>query len=662
MGVNRATNKPEQEVQVANPTDTQQPIDPQPQWTAEEPVGQATTPPPPASEDILDIPEWGGNKSNEGLSIASIMRGYGGVLSTDVVSETTKLVAKTFDEILKAATSADVKALKVISVPSSRTGNFDAVVVLQTTRINGKVITGFHTCLIEASNKSLLPSTITIQGQTVENIVTVNDAYNAGYVGIIQQEVIAGSIAPTIEQKAIPCGYQSIYTETPLEPTRLRDILNEAANSIKATFAMMVKGRQTFRIDALVANPNMRSISTVSLQPEANDRANGLPVRSDIVTELNLVEGKQDNQNQVESRMHMRLSRVASYIDLIYATPNNQNMYNGVPAHYVPRMVITDVSTPIAVDPLNAVLLSLANATSINKNRAYAIQWRDAYNKNDGSASIRDIGAIGYQVPAITDTKKPGLIALDSDIALRNLVEQQLRPEMMYSIDIAQGGASSWLLQIFARAGDGNQNANRLIYNAANVLTSGRFEPIFAKKLNLSVEDARSYRLLSSSGVFHAGYYQRENTRHDLRELDLLAVLNITKGDPLSIETYLGTLSNSQVHPRLLLDRRLRFFRKLVSTVYVKDYVTRYDFLGVFIDSLIEAVNNSKLVINPGNAILTNSQPGYSVSMDDLSNRLSTGTIGNGQTSNFHDPSGNSWGIGNWNTGYQNQQNRTNSW
>lgn len=646
----------EQQTHAAPKVETQQTTG---EWDVKEDPKVSVTPNNPL--DDLDIPEWGGSRNDAQMSIASIMRGFGGVLATDTVHDVTAKVAEIINNIIDESKSAEVKKLRCIAVPASRTGNYDAVVVLQTVRISGQIMTGFHSLLIEQSNDTLLPTTQTINGVTFENILTVNDAYNAGYVSIIQAEAIAGSIAPQATQKPVACGYQSIYAETTIDATKIRDILMEATNSIKATFAMMVKDRQHLRLDEIVSNPNIRTLSTISLQ-ESQERPNGLPIRSDIVTELTLIEGKANQQGGVDSRQHLRLSRVSAFVDLIYALPRQQQYgyQNQVPAHYIPRLVITDVTTPIAVDPLNAVLLSLANATSINKGRAYAIQWRDTYNKTD--MSIRDIGAIGYQVPAINETGKPGLALIESDADLRNLVDRMLIPEMMYSIDIAQGGTSSWLLQIFARAGDGNKNANRLIFNAANVLTKGRFEAIFAKRMNMSIQDAREYRLIQRAGVFHAGYYKRDNERHDLRELDLLAVMNITKGDPTSIETYLRTLTQGVEAPQLLLDHRLRLFRKLVSAVYVKDYVTRYDFLGTFIDSLIEAISATGLVITPGNAVLTQSQPGYSVTMDELANRLSNGAMSHYQA-NQYNSGNNNWGIGsNWNTGYANNANKTNSW
>lgn len=620
------------------------------------PVSAPTPEPQPQVQQQVqpqaDIPEWGSSQ-NDKLSISTILGTFGGDLDNGSATETTNQVKEIFNELLKE-NSINKDKIDVITVPSARTGNFDAVVVKQTTKIGGKVCTGFHTLIVEASREGLIPTTSNINGTTVETILTVNDAFTAGYCKNITGEVIATT---PFQTNPISCSYQAIYRETTLDKVNLREILNEALNSIKASFSMLVKTRQHFTLNGLSNNTELNLVSNVVVGNTPN-RPNGLPARSDIEFHLIVTEGtNQENRNSVNSLKSTKLSRVGGYVDLIYTVPRmNQYQYNGqVPPHFVPRFVITELSTPLAVDPLNCALLSIANATTLNKDRGYAIQWRGAYNNNGGAtAELRDIGAIGYQVPAINADGKPGASEIKSDHDLRSIIEKQLTPSMIYSIDVSQGGANSWLLQIFARAGDGNASANKILFNAANTLTDGRFAPILARLAKVNLQDAQNVRLVYNSGKYHAGYFKRDGVMHDIRDVDdWLAVLNLTKGDPVAIETYLSTLQQGREHQQILLDRRLRLLRKLTSNVVVKDYITRYDFSSVFIAALIQAVSDSKVNITPSNQLLNQAQPDYNLNIDDLAGRLVTNTYV--QHTNQHNPNNNGYNIGsNWNNN-QNQ-------
>ena len=104
----------------------------------------------------------------------------------------------------------------------------------------------------------------------------------------------------------------------------------------------------------------------------------------------------------------------------------------------------------------------------------------------------------------------------------------------------------------------------------------------------------------------YVGYYNRDGEYRDIRELDLLAVLNtVGQKDPDIVQQYLTTLVGPEnIHIRLA--RRSRILSRIAKDVHIKAYSRKYDFNAAFIEALTRAVAACGLVINNDNILNQN--------------------------------------------------------
>jgi hypothetical protein len=108
--------------------------------------------------------------------------------------------------------------------------------------------------------------------------------------------------------------------------------------------------------------------------------------------------------------------------------------------------------------------------------------------------NIRDLSAIGLEAPVLAppaymggEMPKAGRLPLTSanvnDAMLAAAIQTYFHSDLLVSIDVPECGASSWISSPFAAAARGDQNAIRDIFEAADMLTEGKFTPITSTTL-----------------------------------------------------------------------------------------------------------------------------------------------------------------------------------
>lgn len=570
------------------------------------------------------------------------------------------VLTETIRAIQKNNETAANQAVQFITVPKSVTGNFTAMVVAITSVVDGVSFTGIYTYLLEASRPPLETLTQPGQNGAIEVVLSPADAYTADFVALVQKEV-SRQVAPG--SKIIDAGMQIIYRETQItDQTAVGTMLNEATQAIDATLRSLdarEHGRR-FGLDLVVKNPSVRIQSKFSLD-EKRTQANGLPLRSDITAEL-IMQQSSNKQQTIQSNTSVNLAKCGGFVDLVYVAPT-QMFGNAFAAqqqqyHYVPRITMTDLSTEMAGSTLEFLLLAIANMTSLNRNRAYGVQFRDSYNHaNEGS--LRNLGAIGWQMPHLGDGQ-PGNLAIESDQQLQQLIHTAIDPRPVYTLEVGQAGHNSWLLEAFARSANAEVSANNDILDAGDNLTGGRLRPILAQLLNQHPDTVSQIPVIrATQDLNHIGYYKSPKTGgyEDIRELDLVAILNIANGNIELVRDYLSTcVTTTGEHPLQRLDRRLRIFRNICSEVVIKGYATKYDFNGLFIEALIKAIEGTGFVLNASNTLLTSQEQVYTQTIQDWASVMVNPSVGSGlyQTQGFQ-PQGNiynvgqNFGFGGWN-------------
>lgn len=547
---------------------------------------------------------------------------------------------RAIEEKAKATNGNTASGVQFHTLSKSKTGSFSAVLVTIPTTVNNQMYVGTQTLLMESSRAPLDNLTQQTPTGAIEIVLSPVDAFTPEFIALAHKE-----IARFYKNDAliIDAGLQVIYRETHIkDESAVAIILNEATQAIDATLRQLDprEKQNRFNLDKVVKNPTARIVSKFALD-ESAQQANGLPVRADITAEL-LMQQSSSKQQTIQTQTTISLAKAASYVDLIYTAP--AQTFAGVPQyntpgqqyHYIPRITLTELATDMAGSPMEFILLGVANMTSLNRNRSYGIQWRDSYNKV-GQGSLRNLGALGWQMPHLNATPGnegvPGNLAIESDQDLQRLINTAINPSPVYSLEVEQAGRNGWLLETFSQAALGNLAANRNVVDAADALTAGRFRAIYARNARVNLEDASSVQVIrATQDLNHIGYYKNpEGEYADLRELDLLAVLNIANGNIELVRDFLSTVvATTGEHPLQRLDKRLRIFRKICPEVVVKGYTTKYDFNAVFIQSLIEAIEATGFVLNATNTLLASQQQVYTQTVQDWANVMVDPSVGNG--------------------------------
>jgi hypothetical protein len=524
-------------------------------------------------------------------------------------------------------------------VPKSVTGSFTVLAVSTFQSVNNKNTIAVQSWILETSRPPLETLTQQVHGNVIEIILTPVDAFKDDLKHLVHKEV---SRYYKNETNIVDAGLQVIYSQTNVrDEITVTKILNEAADAIDATLRRCDPQAQAyaFNLDKIKTDPNVSIVSKFAVN-EDKHTATGLPVRSDITAKL-IMQYRSAKQQVIQSNTQRELTDSAAYVDLLYTAPqstfgaaNNFPMFQqGQPQyHYVPRITITQLVSRMTGSALEFAVLGIANLTTLNRNRGYGIQWSDSYNRSTGG-NLRNLGALGWQLPHLAQDNQPGLLTIESDQQLQQLIATAISPSPVYTLEIEQASSNGWLLDVFAKAaGTDGSNANAAIVNAADNLTGGRFRSIYAAKCGVSIEAAAGIPVVRETrDRNHTGFYKNpEGEYRDLRELDLLAILNIAAGNIQLVQDYLATTVTTIEEPLVRLDNRLRIFRALCSEVHVKGYTTKFDLSAAFVTALVEAIEKTGFTLNSNNTLLNSQQQVYTQTIQDWSSVMVDPNVGSG--------------------------------
>lgn len=380
----------------------------------------------------------------------------------------------------------------------------------------------------------------------------------------------------------------------------------------------------------------------------------GNPVRSDVVLELYDTTSEQEhgrnNNNPDSFRINDQhaatlVSNISGFIDLIWEpSPMMQSNYFGGPlgttigaqpmAAYTPRFIITQIDQIIGSD-LVCMLISLGTTQALVENgRGFSMLLKQhelgQKNTKDGKLDIRDLGALGYDFNpndvnsttsgAKVNTRDPNFNMAQLAGFANSLIRNN---KFLVSIDIEECGASSWAQGVFAAAatpGPNQQAAYDEIYNAANVLTAGKFGEIFQKGTAIVYDD--NYRV-------NLGKYYNDGVARDIRDIDLVAMDNVYGQTNISeVRDWSDHMSksNEDIHLRNALSRE-KIKNTLLNPVF-EGYARRYTFEPRFLECLAAAIATAGLTYQ---TVMDASAPtgGLRAVLPFLQNIQTTGTISN---------------------------------
>lgn len=391
-------------------------------------------------------------------------------------------------------------------------------------------------------------------------------------------------------------GYSVLPIE--LDPKDARRVSAEVVNAVIAIDGMYKEqpGVEEPRFNVSWFKGSSTAVTgRMEFRPGAAETLSGLPIRNDVQITARL--RGQHKQGSIATQP-TTLSQIGGYIDLSYIQP--QPTYNAFNQEvkgtkcYLPRFVITNTDIRTNALQPELVLFGLATATLLSDRSA----WVNAFKPVHGAKEdTRDIGAIGYEVNIDPTAKQPmGLIDTDDNsFDLAQVVSAFFHEDLLYSIDIEEGGSDNWLYTELQFAANGDEDAYNNVIATADNLTDGHFSKLW-----------NGGQIASHGGnLINLGYFlDKDGSKKDLRTFDYLALLNlIGRNDLETVVAWSNTMDNESDSPERRYAERARIQRALLGdNYYPKGYALRYDVDGNFLATLVQAIYNAGMTIAPENS------------------------------------------------------------
>jgi hypothetical protein len=503
-------------------------------------------------------------------------------------SELLSKLVNALTEVYKGINQSYEYTLLPIDMNDTRSLTVSVLVLAMREKADAKTV-AFHTLILEGSTEQPAPRFENINGQNVEIMRTVGEAYDDE-----MRKVVSEKVAATFPQaQQLPVEACVVPRDFALSDSNA--LYRLAANAAFATSSELEQSRTGFQ-DINLANAEKDSSLTV--RPTFNNtqtvNAVNQPLRSDVQIDVTAGAANQSNNAQGNERV-AQLAKLTGFIDLVWAPAEPQNTtFMGYGQQqspqsfqkYAARFVLTSLESQSALT-IAAQAFALVPALTMRENNLWAGAFRPT---GFGEASMHDIGGVGIEAnfennPSGVGTRIDTRADNFKPEHLVKLIGATIKPGLILSIDVAECGPETWYNSVFAAAAAGNPNANKALYNAFQTLSNGNFGKHFQGNNRIVVDE---------DNRIHLGYYTDKNgVRKDLREIDYLAVVNMVgEKDPNVIRQWSDTFFPTAPLPVRLANRK-RILMALLSDVVFTGYARRVTFEGAAIDALAKAVQET---------------------------------------------------------------------
>lgn len=497
---------------------------------------------------------------------------------------------------------------------------------------NDQKFVAYHTLLLASTARGVseVEQTAQIGNQSLKypRLVVAADAYDA----TLRARVVE------VVQTQFP-DFTLIDADATVVPQTLdlkseesvRNIISNATTASSTLLSSMV-ARDAWVIDEEATKKTFQNEVKTSWQHFTD--LTGQPVRGDVVLEMSVLTGKNQNQNNNSgefqyntSQARKLITQIFGYIDLV-STPQTLSTGFGLGGLggngfatkaddlkiFTPRYVITNMDAPEEAPELPIILQGLATAQSLYNNgnwiNALAQQHKNGAAHLENNVNLRDLSIIGLEAPPAMpmgymggELPKPARLPLNNamvgDAALAGAIQTYFNQDLLISLDIPECGASSWMTSPLAAAARGDQNAIRDIFEAADLLTGGLFTEIYKQQNRGSMPNP----FFNDNMFVNLGFYMSTTGPRDIRDGDYLAFSNAfseselqTKGELTTINDWANLQANAEVDPMFRLTETRRLQGELFESLTITGRAVRITCHPSFPWALAEAVFQAGLV------------------------------------------------------------------
>lgn len=515
-----------------------------------------------------------------------------GGISRNPTSEVLTKAQLKISEYFKEKLNID-KPLEAVILPidnSKETALYlSGLIVAVLNSANKSLGVSYHILLLEGSNEPMTPRTDTWQNQQIIVDRVAGDVLDNKYMQVAQaivQQAYPGMDVYANSGQVVPRTFNWDDEEA---------VRNLAVNSVYPDVTDLESRMGAPDVDLSTwARDSALQVQLNFNEPDRTDYS-GLPVRNNIAITLTAIDNTKGNQQSVNTQERTkRISHLGGFIDLIWAPdPGVSHQYLNVQQaapqfKFSPRFVMTNLENELRMTPASQLLAMVTALTLRENNNWYPYYQPRNLHGSGNQKDLRDIGAINFEANLMgepsgygqrIDTKTSTFTPQD----LGRLLSSTIRSQLTFSLDVSECGSDTWYNEIFAAAAAGAIAAQEDIIHAANVLTGGQFGQVY--------QSGESPVLVNDDRI-HLGYYiGNDGQKHDIREIDYLAVLNLQGDtDVLAAQAWSDTFLRLDYPPAKRLQERKRMIIDLIrADVVFTGFARRVTFNGRFLEALAAA-------------------------------------------------------------------------
>ena len=521
---------------------------------------------------------------------------------------TSEVLTKAHDAFVKQLTDSPIDArfdVELLKVDNTKSTDLRLSALVPTIKINSvdKLI-AYHTVLLEGSSDPIPSRTENINGTPVVIRRFASDVYSQRYIQAVRELVInmnPGYEVVDCSSTVLPRGFNFEDKDA------VRAFVQNAVLPAVSELAQRAPTYSEINLASLERDCSLQA--AVAFNEQTRTDYSGLPVRNDITVTLQAVSTERQDANELNNQERsLTLAQVGGFIDFVWAPENesvtNYGQYN--PAQnrkFAARFVATSLENLQGYSIENQ-LLALAPALTLGE----GTNWYPAFSPrllNGGSKAAvnpRDIGALNIEANVLDTTGAGGYGAvIDTTAAsfthqeLGRFIHMAIRPGLLFSVDVSACGSDTWYNEVLSAAAGGNPGAAHAILEAANVLTNGNFAQIYG--------NSGSPVLQNDERIMLGYYIGTDGQKHDIREIDHLAVLNYTGvKDPAAAQNWSDTYTRLDYPIAKRLEYRERMVQEIIgSEVVFTQHAQRVTFTKVFLEALGKALAATGVIIKSVN-------------------------------------------------------------
>lgn len=487
---------------------------------------------------------------------------------------------------------------------------YSIIIVAGTRKGKENIGVAYHTLVIAGSSDPIKPTTDSWRGEQLRIVPTPDMAYDKkmrvrilealqqAYPGRAEKEFLSG------DAEVVRDGF----------PAADQDGGRAIAELVKNTLAALqvVLNQYDRDVPELSLDEEDSSYNQIHVQHRQDhllDRGN-LPYRADSVIELVSREHapNRDRRGNLfeQATEGQSLLRVSGFHDFVYSPHDNartdETLYrsNRRPSYedymfYALRYVITDIDT---MDfSLNSMLLALGVAMAAG-DPAEILRAFEPNKSIKELDDIRNIGALAYETnPEDNESGvgdlPPTKTSEFTTAKLKALLTMMVHPGMILAMDIPDCSASSWKFIDFMALAEGDGKETGRIYDAMCRLTGDRFADFYGRHepvIDTHIEH-----------VFN-GYYAEGDRRLDIRDIDLLAVYNLSRPTnikELELAKRWSRAAAIRDDDTFVQSEQYEVLTKCLNNVTITGRSQRVSFDGKFTDAVIKSIIASGISLNP---------------------------------------------------------------